>query len=274
MLSGGHLLIEDIPGTGKTILAKSLASVLNLDFKRVQFTSDLMPSDVLGVSIFNPNTRSFELHKGPIFTNILLADEINRAPQRSQSSLLEAMAEKQVSIENSTHLLSDLFFVIATQNPVDMKGTFPLPNAQKDRFLFQLSMGYPDKKSEIALMMGERRDTLLKKKNDHFLNIDHLIILKEMVNKITVSPKIYEYAYSLIDATRNHENIACGLSTRASLDLIKSSKAHAMVMGRNFVNPEDVQEVFLHMAPHRISSTQNESNHVEIIKKIISATRV
>lgn len=253
LLAGGHLLVEDLPGTGKTMLGRAMASVLNLSFHRVQFTSDLMPSDILGVSVFRPNTGEFELHKGPVFTNVLLADEINRASPRVQSALLEAMAEGQVSIDRQTLKLPVPFLVIATQNPVDRVGTFPLPDAQMDRFLFQIEMGYPDRASEIALMLGQSRNAMLEEVGKNGLSHLDLLCLRKAVAGVTVSTALAEYIYGLVSATRLHEGFETGLSPRASLALVEAARALAFLDGRSFVRPEDVQEAFLPLASHRLS---------------------
>lgn len=253
LLTGGHLLLEDLPGTGKTILARSLAATLDLDFRRVQFTSDLMPSDILGVSIYQPQANAFELHRGPVFTNVLLADEINRASPRAQSALLEAMAEGQVSIDRTTHKLPSPFLVIATQNPVDLVGTFPLPNAQKDRFLFQVSLGYPDRASELALMRSERRAELLDAHAPRpQLSAPDVLSLRRQVRGVVVSEALMAFAYDLVHATRTHAQLEVGLSPRASLALVEASQALAFLSGRDYATPEDVQEAFLPLAGHRV----------------------
>lgn len=253
LLAGGHLLVEDLPGTGKTMLGRSLASVLNLSFHRVQFTSDLMPSDILGVSVFRPNLGEFELHQGPVFTNVLLADEINRASPRVQSALLEAMAEGQVSIDRQTLKLPVPFLVIATQNPVDRVGTFPLPDAQMDRFLFQITMGYPDQASEMALMLGQSRNAMLEETSGGDLSHLDLQCLRKAVGEVTVSVDLAGYVYALVKATRENEAFETGLSPRASLALVEAARALAFLDGRSFVRPEDVQEAFLPLAAHRLS---------------------
>ena len=253
LLTGGHLLIEDLPGTGKTVLAKSLASAMALDFRRVQFTSDLMPGDILGVSVFRPDVREFELHKGPVFANILLADEINRASPRTQSALLEAMAENQVTIDRQTLRLPQPFLVLATQNPLDSVGTYALPDAQRDRFLFQITLGYPDKASELALMRGARRNELLDNKQTRaYLTAADLMELRLSVRAVTVSDALLGYLYDLVDATRQHAQLSVGLSPRASLALVEATQALAFLAGRPYATPEDVQEAFLPLAGHRV----------------------
>lgn len=269
LLSGGHLLLEDIPGTGKTILGRALAASMDLDFKRIQFTSDLMPSDILGVSVYQPGTESFELHQGPIFTNILLADEINRAPPRSQSALLEAMAEGQVSIDRQTHTLSVPFMVIATQNPVDLVGTFPLPAAQRDRFLFQLAMGYPGREHEIELMRGERRNDLINSLRNGVLSQDDVLALRVHAQSVHMDDKLLAYAYDLVQSTREHDLLESGLSPRASLDLVMASKALAMLSGRRYVIPEDLQEAFVPLAGHRVhAKVEAQGREKKIIEEL------
>lgn len=253
LLTGGHLLLEDLPGTGKTILARSLASAVSLEFRRVQFTSDLMPGDILGVSVFRPDTREFELHKGPVFTNILLADEINRASPRTQSALLEAMAENQVSIDRQTLRLPQPFLVLATQNPLDSAGTYPLPDAQRDRFLFQLSLGYPGRESEIALMRAARRSELLdQKRSAAHLDASDLMALREQVRSIHVSDEMLGYIFDLVEGTRQHAKLMAGLSPRASLALVEAAQALAFLAKRTYATPEDVREAFLPLARHRV----------------------
>lgn len=259
LLTGGHLLLEDLPGTGKTILARSLASAVSLDFRRVQFTSDLMPGDILGVSVFRPDIREFELHKGPVFTNILLADEINRASPRTQSALLEAMGENQVSIDRQTLRLPQPFLVLATQNPLDSAGTYPLPDAQRDRFLFQLSLGYPGRESEIALMRAARRSELLdQKRTPSHLSAADLMALREKVRGVHVSDDMLGYIFDLVEGTRTHPKLLAGLSPRASLALVEAAQAIAFLGRRTYATPEDVREAFLPLACHRVHGKDSD----------------
>jgi MoxR-like ATPase len=276
LLAAGHLLLEDLPGTGKTLLARSMGAVLGLDFQRIQFTSDLMPSDILGVSIYRPDSRQFELHRGPIFTHILLADEINRASPRTQSALLEAMAENQVSIDRQTLALPQPFLVMATQNPLDMNGTFPLPSAQLDRFLFQVSLGYPDRASELDLMRGIPRTELLDAQcHDHALSVSDLMSLRGQVRKVTVTDPLLDYCYSLVEATRNNEAFQVGLSPRASLALVSAARALAFLAERNYATPEDVQEAFLPLAVHRVQAAGAiQSNIRSLLTDILRQTQV
>lgn len=276
LLAGGHLLLEDIPGTGKTMMARALAATMDLGFKRVQFTSDLMPSDILGVSVYQTHTNAFELHKGPVFTNILLADEINRATPRAQSALLEAMAENQVSIDQNTIKLPSPFMVIATQNPVDMMGTFPLPQAQRDRFLFQLSLGYPDHDSELALMKGAKRQDMIEGNQiKAVLSAHDIEVLRNMVGQVKITDELMEYAHCLVVATRNHPQAEMGLSTRACLALVEAAQALALLEGRTYAIPEDFQEAFVPLAAHRICMRGGtQGNEKQIVLGIVQETPV
>jgi MoxR-like ATPase len=272
LLAGGHLLIEDLPGTGKTVLARTMGAILGLTFQRIQFTSDLMPSDILGVSIYKQSTNSFELHKGPVFTHLLLADEINRASPRTQSALLEAMAEGHVSIDRQTIALPQPFMVIATQNPRDMAGTFPLPEAQRDRFLFQIDMGYPDRKAELALMRGERRNDMIEEVKPILL-ADDILALRHMAMQCKTSDSLVDYAYELVAKTRNHPAISVGLSPRASIALIDAAKAMAFIEGRAYVIPEDVQAAFVPLAGHRVRSADGSSRNSDAaLRDIVAGT--
>lgn len=247
-LASGHLLIEDVPGVGKTTLAASFAQSLGLEHKRLQFTSDLLPSDILGVNIYDPKASKFVFHEGPIFTNILLADEINRAEPRAQSALLEAMFEHQVSIDGETRSLPRPFMVIATQNPVDFSGTFPLPDSQLDRFLFRISMGYPDEDSErVILRAGISKPVLTP-----VLSSEDIEALIEEVERVHLSDEIVEQILTIIHQTREHNLVAQGASTRAMIDLKQASKARAFIHGRKFVLPDDVNALAPAVLAHRI----------------------
>jgi len=270
LLSGGHLLIEDLPGLGKTTLAHALASSLGLSFQRVQFTSDLLPADVLGVSVYDAGTRQFQFHPGPVFSHVLLADEINRAPPRTQSALLEAMAEQQVTLDGQTHPLPDPFFVIATQNPVDLSGTFPLPDSQLDRFLLRLAMGYPSPQAERELLRGtDRRDLIARAVPQ--LDDNQVRELRAAVSQIHVSDALVDYVQALLTCSRQHAGVRVGLSPRAGLALLRAAKAHALLLGRGHVVPEDVQTLFVAVAGHRLVG-ESESNTGPALARAILQT--
>lgn len=249
--SGGHVLIEDNPGTGKTTLAKALALSIDSDFKRIQCTPDLLPSDILGVSIFNQSISAFHFHEGPIFTNILLTDEINRTSPRTQSALLEAMAEGQVSVDGTLHQLDDLFFVIATQNPVESTGTYPLPEAQMDRFALMFSLGYVSPDEEVAILTDQRNlhpiDNLIP-----CVTREDVFFLKEQVKEVHISDEIKRYVVDLVQATRGATGVALGASPRASLALAHMAKALALFDGLNYVTPEHVYEIASEAIAHRM----------------------
>jgi MoxR-like ATPase len=252
VLAGGHLLIEDVPGVGKTTLAHALGKTLGLGFSRVQFTSDLMPSDLLGVSIYERAAQGFTFHPGPIFAHILLADEINRASPKTQSALLEAMEEKQVTVEGQTRALPKPFFVIATQNPQDQVGTHALPESQLDRFLMRISLGYPDRQSERVILSGMDR-RLLVDRLPAALSAVELQGLQDAVNGIHVSEALLDYVQDLIQATRSGQWFAQGLSPRAGIALLRVAKARALMQGRDYVAPDDVQDIIGQTIAHRLT---------------------
>jgi MoxR-like ATPase len=251
LIADGHLLIEDLPGMGKTTLSHTLAKVLGLSFQRIQFTSDLLPSDILGTSVFDKDSGQFVFHPGPIFAELILADEINRATPKSQSALLEAMEEGQVTIEGATRPLPQPFFVIATQNPTSQGGTFALPESQLDRFLMRLSLGYPAKAAEKALLLGEARRDLLPRMTA-LLSHAQLAELQAQAKRVRVSDALVDYVLRLVEATRTQPQFAWGLSPRGSLALLAAARAWALVVGRDYVIPEDVQAVLPSVVSHRL----------------------
>jgi len=251
LLARGHLLIEDQPGVGKTTLAHVFARLTGLHFQRIQFTSDLLPADITGVSIFDRETGAFRFHPGPLFAQLILADEINRATPKTQSALLEAMEEHQVTADGHSHPLPEPFFVIATQNPATQIGTFPLPESQLDRFLMRIRLGFPDREAERALLMGEDRREILER-TPPVLAPDTLQALQQATRAVAVAPRLVDYVQALIAATRNDADLAGGLSPRAGLALLAAARAWALIEGRDFVLPEDVQAVFPHVAGHRL----------------------
>ncbi|MBC6943449.1 MAG: AAA family ATPase [Xanthomonadales bacterium] len=256
LLAGGHLLIEDIPGVGKTTLAHALAATLGLSFQRIQFTSDLLPADIIGVGIYERDSKRFEFHRGPLFTQLLLADEINRAMPRTQSALLEAMAEGQATVDGVTHALEAPFFVVATQNPLDLTGTWPLPDSQLDRFMLRMSLGYPDRDAEQAMLAGIDRRSLVATLQP-CLGAAQILELRRAATAVLASPALLEYVQALLAASRNHPAIRIGLSPRAGLALLAAARAHALVDGRGHCLPEDVQAVFAFVAAHRLVPNLN-----------------
>lgn len=251
LIARGHLLIEDTPGVGKTTLSHTLAKALGLHYQRIQFTSDLLPADILGVSVYNRDTSKFDFHQGPVFTNVILADEINRATPRTQSALLEAMAEYQVTVEGETRDLPNPFFVIATQNPSNQVGTFPLPESQLDRFLMRIELGYPDNNAERELLKGKNRKDLLEEVQPA-LKIEELIQLQKQLDHVHVSDALLDYIQSLLEFSRSSGNYIHGLSPRAGIAILSAAKAWALISSHQHVLPEDVQAVLPSVIGHRI----------------------
>ena len=278
LLAGGHLLLEDLPGMGKTTLAHGLSNVFGLDYKRVQFTSDLLPADVVGATVFDAKSSEFNFRPGPIFSDIFLADELNRATPRAQSALLEAMEERQVSIDGESHMLPVPFFVIATQNPQSQSGTFPLPESQLDRFLLRISLGYPDQSSERELLKGKHgRGSLAAMQC--CINKDQLLAIQAQVPKIKMTDALLDYVQRLVAKTRDQDLSVLGLSPRGSLALVRSAQSWALIQGRDHVLPEDVQAVFVAVAGHRIvgrRETQGDqlARHVLNTVDVIGGVRV
>ena len=273
LLADGHLLIEDLPGLGKTTLAHAMAATLGLGFARVQFTSDLLPSDIVGVSVFDAQARRFEFHPGPVFAHVLLADEINRAPPRTQSALLEAMAEHQVTVDGTTHRLPDPFFVIATQNPVDLAGTYPLPDSQLDRFLLRLNLGYPDEDAERALLAGsDRRDLIAQ--TVPVLGEDDVRNIRAAVTAVHASDALVQYVQALLARSRRHPGVRVGLSPRAGLALLRAARANALLLGRQHVLPEDVQALFAAVTAHRLVGDADAGDDKTLAKSILHGVPV
>ncbi len=251
VLAGGHVLIEDVPGVGKTTLAKALARATGLAFARVQFTPDLLPSDVLGASVLDPQAGSFTFHEGPVFTNLLLADEINRASPRTQSALLEAMNEGQATVDGQTRPLPKPFFVLATQNPVDYQGTYPLPEAQLDRFLMRLSMGYPSAEDELDVLF-DRKDVDPMDAVESVASGDDVRELQRRVRQVTVSRDVARYLLAVVHATREHPDLALGVSPRGSLSMFRACQSRALLQGRDWVGPGDIQALATPVLAHRL----------------------
>ncbi len=271
LLAGGHLLIEDVPGVGKTTLAHALAIALGLKFTRVQFTADLMPSDLIGVSVYERSKESFVFHQGPVFTQVLLADEINRAGPKTQSALLEAMEEQQVTVENDTRALPHPFFVIATQNPSDQLGTYPLPESQLDRFLMCITLGYPDRLSERALLTGEDRRHLAQARGA-LMTPAQLQEAQAAVKLVHVSEALLDYLQALIAATRSGQWFVEGLSPRAGIAILRAAKARALLAQRDYVAPDDLQAILPQTSAHRLVPVANAGRgRVEQVRAMLGA---
>jgi len=258
LLARGHCLIEDLPGVGKTTLSQTIARAFGLEFNRIQFTSDLLPADILGVSIFDPKQQAFRFHPGPVFAHFVLADEINRATPKTQSALLEAMEEKQITVEGATHPLDDPFFVIGTQNPLDQSGTFPLPESQLDRFMMKISLGYPDQAAERALLSGDNPRDMMHRLQP-VVSIDRFVAMQAAVDNIHCSEPLLSYVQKLIDSTRNPGLFVYGISPRAGLAIMQASRAWALMNGRSHAEPGDVQSVFGAIADHRLTPSEQHS---------------
>ena len=252
ILAGGHVLVEDVPGVGKTTLAKAMAKVFRVAFSRVQFTPDLLPTDIIGSLVLDPGQGSFSFHKGPIFTNVLLADEINRASPRTQSALLEAMSEAQVTVDGVTHPLQAPFFVFATQNPNEFSGTYPLPEAQLDRFLVRIAVGYPDPAAELAMLYARQHEDPLSNL-PRLASVDDLSAMQAAVREVEVKPAVGRYLLALVAATRAHEDVLLGASPRGAVALFRASQARAFAEGRSYVSPDDVQALAVPVLSHRLA---------------------
>ncbi|HSN08583.1 MAG TPA: MoxR family ATPase [Hanamia sp.] len=276
LLCDGHVLIEGVPGVAKTLTAKLLAKIINTNFSRIQFTPDLMPSDVLGTSVFNPKEAEFEFKRGPIFSNIILIDEINRAPAKTQSALFEVMEERQVTIDGITHLMDFPFLVIATQNPIEQEGTYRLPEAQLDRFLFKIVISYPSIEEEVNILMNQQSVV----QNSLLENVQRIISpaqiseYRGITNEVIIDPKLVEFIAKIVNETRNNSSLYLGASPRASLAILRSAKANAAIMGRDFVTPEDIIEMAVPVMRHRIILTPEKEMEGftadELINGIIS----
>lgn len=277
IITSGHILLEDVPGTGKTLLAKALAKSIDCAFKRIQFTPDLLPSDLSGIHFYNQKLSEFEFRPGPLFTNIVLADEINRATPRTQSSLLECMEERQVSIDGTTHLLSRPFLVIATQNPVEQQGTFPLPEAQLDRFLFKVKMGYPSTTEGIDIMKRFMADNPLDQL-DAVAGVEEIEEAQRLYTSVTVSEDLLMYMLSIVEATRSHPDAALGASPRSSQALLRACQAYAALRGRDYVIPDDVKAMAIPVLAHRVTlrSAQRMRPHAadSVLESIIQTIAV
>ena len=256
LLAGGHVILEGVPGTGKTLTVKAIAQLIQAEFRRIQLTPDVLPSDILGTNIFDLNTRSFTLQKGPVFTQVLLADEINRTPPKTQSALLEAMEEQQVTLDGQSLLLPDLFWVIATQNSLEFEGTYPLPEAQLDRFLFKLVVGYPDTKAERQMLLNSHAGLQTKRQNltalKPILSADHILAARRSLQDVKLTDALVDYLLALVQRSRQHSDLSLGASPRAAVAWLQASKAKAWLAHRDFVTPDDIKAIAAPLLRHRL----------------------
>ncbi|MBC7194502.1 MAG: MoxR family ATPase [Caldisericia bacterium] len=277
LIAGGHLLIEDVPGVGKTMLAKSIAKSINLDFKRIQFTPDLLPSDIIGITVYNERTKEFEFKKGPIFSNIILADEINRTTPKTQSALLEAMEERQVTVDGITYRLNEPFFVIATENPIEYEGTFPLPEAQLDRFFMKIEIGYPDLEDEVLLLSRVQLKHPIEDLKE-VITKEEIIEIQKEIRRIHVDESLKNYIVKLGRALRDDEDIYLGPSPRSLIVLMRVSQANAYIDGRDFVIPDDIKYLFYSVMSHRVilrpESKLKGVTEKEVIERAIQKVEV
>jgi len=280
LLCDGHILIEGVPGVAKTLTAKLMAKIINAEFSRIQFTPDLMPSDVLGTSVFNPKAADFQFKRGPIFSNIILIDEINRAPAKTQAALFEVMEERQVTIDGTTHIMDFPFLVLATQNPIEQEGTYRLPEAQLDRFLFKINVNYPTLEEEINILLNQQtlsQNALLQDVNK-ILSTAQIAEYRQIITGVMIDPKLVEFIAKIVNQTRNNPSLFLGASPRASLAILKASKANAAIKGRDFVKPEDVLEMAAPVMRHRIILTpEKEMEGItpdELVQNIITSIEV
>jgi MoxR-like ATPase len=280
LLANGHVLIEGVPGVAKTLIAKLLAKTIDTGFSRIQFTPDLMPSDVLGTTIFNTSSSQFEFKSGPIFSNLILIDEVNRAPAKTQSALFEVMEERQVTIDGNTHIMDSPFLVIATQNPVEHEGTYRLPEAQLDRFMFKIKIDYPSLDQEVSILQNACTRGTVKEMDEvrPVVSVDEILKFQDLIHSIIVEPQLLHYIASIVEKTRNNNSLYLGASPRASLAVLKASRAFAALEGRDFVTPEDIREVLYPVLTHRvILSPEKEMEGIKaesVIRQVIDSVEV